>query len=107
MWMCVCKPVLRCVFQLRDTPVRVRVLLAVAPADARLALVHAAVLHAALLHQLQHQLPPLLYVRHHVPQMSLAAHPQEAQESLAVPLQPPAVHLGEFPSACLWQQVLA
>lgn len=64
-----------------------RVLLhAGAQEHARSALVFAAVLHAPLLHQLQHQLPAVRYVRHHVPPLPATAAAQSAEKHDQVPL---------------------
>ncbi|XP_049766216.1 uncharacterized protein LOC126095468 [Schistocerca cancellata] len=83
--------------ELRGAPVRVRLLLVLAGGDAADPVVPAAVLHDALLHQLQHQLPALLHVRHHLPALPLAARSQEPQEHHTLPLQPSAVHLNASP----------
>lgn len=80
-------------FQLRHTPLRFRVFLAVAPADSCVPVVSAAILYASVLHQLQHQLPSLLRVWHHFPTMYASTHTQEAEELVPLPLQSPAVHL--------------
>lgn len=56
-------------------------------------LVSSAVLHAALLYKLQHQFPPVCYVRHHVPSMSGADTAQDPKEYDSVSLQSTKVHI--------------
>jgi hypothetical protein len=85
--------VLHYLLQLCDTPVRVRMLLAVGPGSSSLLVVSATILHAPLLHQLQHQLPALLSVRDHLPEMHVSADSEEFQEVPLQPHEPTTVHL--------------
>ncbi|XP_023728014.1 uncharacterized protein LOC111875750 [Cryptotermes secundus] len=88
--------------KLRHTSLRIRMLLAVGPGSSCFLVVSATILHAPLLHQLQHQFPPVLSLRDHLPSLHVSTCAQEFQAFASLPHEPPAVHLNG-PKGNNWQ----